>query len=319
MDFETEEERTRLRDWISRHAGDRPGLRVVEASRMSAGHSNDTFSAVVEWDGPGGPARDAYVLRTRPEGVGLLEPYDVSKQYRIMQALAGTAVPVPRMLWFDEAGEVMGRPMFAMEKLDGVIIEAEIPDYLVNADPAKVRRMCERYIDTVAAIHLVDGQAAGLAWLEPSADLLETEIGWWDQEIRRFQHGPLPAIDVIVDWLRANRPPSSPRVALVHGDAKPGNVLYDDEMVRAMFDWEMTTLGDPLTDIGWLAWLWTGMGGLSSLPGALTKEEMLRRYEERTGISTAALHFYEVLAGFKMVAILFVGAMLFDSGKSNDL
>jgi aminoglycoside phosphotransferase (APT) family kinase protein len=319
--FDSPSARERLAQRFAQELG--PGctaVRLIEAKRMSNGHSNDTYFARLAWQEGGADREASYVLRSRPEGVGLLEPYDVGKQYRIMQALHGCVVPVPRMNWFDEAGEIIGRPLFAMEMLEGVIIEQEVPPYVAQAEAAKVRRMCERYVETVAAIHRLDWRAQGLGFLPSDPDFLGHEINWWTEEVRKVQRGPLPALEAISAWLTANRP-QEPRVTtLVHGDAKLGNVLFDDETVVAMLDWEMTTVGDPLTDVGWMLWLWNPEGvGLPALPGALSKAELVALYEKLSGIQVDHQEFYEVLAGFKMAAILLVGAELFESGVSNDL
>lgn len=295
-------------------------VRLLDVKRMSNGHSNDTFFARLAWQERGADREARFVLRSRPEGVGLLEPYDVGRQYRIMQALHGSEVPVPRVTWFDEAGEIIGRPLFAMEMLDGVVIEGEIPPYVAQADAAKVRRMCERYVETIATIHRLDWRARGLDFLPIEADFLSQEIERWAGEIRKAQRAPLPALEAVADWLRANVPREPRATTLVHGDAKLGNVLFDDETVVAMLDWEMSTIGDPLTDVGWMLWLWNPEGvGLPALPGALSKAELVALYEQHSGIRVEHQAFYEVLGGFKMAAILLVGAWLFESGASDDL
>ncbi len=320
MSRELEQSRPALERWFaSRFGPNAAEVTVREVARLSTGHSNDTFAADVSWREAGGPRQQVFVLRTRPEGEGLLEPYDVAKQYRVMKALEGSEVPVAKMYWLEPGEAVIGRPFFVMEKLDGAIIEFEIPDYVREAPPDKLRRMCTRYVEVVAAIHRVDWRARGLDFLDRGGNPVERELAWWESEIRRVQLGPLPAFERIRLWLREHMPAPSPQLTLVHGDPKLGNILFQDEKVGAVFDWEMTTVGDPLTDVGWVAFLWRFGGGLVSMPGALSLDELLELYQSRSGIPVHDLLFYEVLAGFKMAAIHLVAAMLFESGKSSDL
>ena len=260
------------------------------------------------------------MLRTRPEGEGLLEPYDVLKQYRVMKALENSEVPVPKMYWAESDESVIGRPFFVMEKLDGVIVEFEIPAYLLAAPPEQIRRMSMRYAEVFAAIHRVDWRARGLGFLDLGGNPVQRELAWWEAELRRVQPGPLPAFEVIDRWLRDHLPEPSPVLTLVHGDPKPGNIFFQDEKIVGVFDWEMTTVGDPMTDVGWVAFLWRGgLGGLSSLPGALSLEEFLEVYQARSGIEIHDLLFYEMLAGYKVAVIHLLAAMLFQNGKSSDL
>src|ERR1700759_402610 len=119
----------RLAAWFAARLPDAHDVRLLEGPRrLNAGHSNDTSAVELAWrDAAGAERRESFVLRAPPAGPGLLEPYDVAKQHRIMAALAGSAVPVPRMYWLDETGEVLGRPFFAMERLRGIQFEMDTP------------------------------------------------------------------------------------------------------------------------------------------------------------------------------------------------
>ncbi len=294
---------------------------ISDFSRLSAGYSSDVYLLKVDWSEGGRRLSRKFVLRTTPDGVGLLEPYDMGKEFRAMQALHGSKVPVPTMCWLDTDERVIGKPYYVMECLDGQAVEMGIPEYLRQADKEKIQRICRGYVETIAAIHAVDWQARGLAFLGDGTNMIERELAWWDSQIRRFQQGPLPAFEVIIEWLKANKPRQTQTITLVHGDCKPGNIFLSDETVTAMLDWEMVTIGDPMTDVGCFSCLWdVSLGaGIAALPGALGKQEMLDYYQELSGIEIHDLHYYEVLALFKMVVIQFVGSMLYDTGKSNDL
>lgn len=172
--------------------------------------------------------------------------------------------------------------------------------------------------DQLAAIHSVDLQAAGLTELGSGADHLGAEIEHWAAEMHRVQRAPLPALERLLQGLREFKPVPYPLVILVHGDAKPGNFAFVDDDVSAVFDWELATVGDPLTDIGWMELLWMQPVGLTSHPDACTFEEFLARYTARSGIAAQNRHWYRALNAFKMAVICLIGSMLYDSGSSDD-
>ena len=128
----------------------------------------------------------------------------------------------------------------------------------------------------------------------------------------------LPALERLLAELRASAPDPYPRITLVHGDAKPGNFAFAGDDVSAVFDWEMTTLGDPLTDIGWLELLWMQPVGITSHPGALSVDELLARYTEVSGIVPQHRGWYRALNAYKMAVICLIGSMLYAAGASTD-
>src|ERR1700712_2506383 len=132
-----------------------------------------------------------------------------------------------------------------MDRVAGGGYEVVAPD----ATPERIRRMCESLADQLAAIHLVDLEAVGLTELDNGPTHLDRELSHWADEMHRVRRGPLPALERLLDELRATKPTPYERVTLVHGDAKPGNFAFVGDDVNAVFDWEMTTLGDPLTDL----------------------------------------------------------------------
>jgi aminoglycoside phosphotransferase (APT) family kinase protein len=243
------------------------------------GHSAETLIVTVLI---GGERRDV-VIRVRPEPPGLLEPYDLQRQFTILRALESTPVRSPRALWFDPSGEVLGREFYVMERLPGRVIERGVPDE-VAGDPALVRRMCESMIEQIAAIHTVDLQETRLAELANGRDQLTLELDHWSSEIERVKRGTLPALELLVDELRARQPEPCPRVTLVHGDTKPGNFAFVDGEVSAVFDWEMATVGDPLADIGWAEVNWRFPGFVTAADGAPSADELVGRWEALTGI-----------------------------------
>lgn len=178
--------------------------------------------------------------------------------------------------------------------------------------------MSDAIVQQVAAVHLVDRDACGLGFLGDGRDHLDRELAHWEGEVRGHQRGPVPALARLVDVLRDRQPEASPTVTLVHGDTKPGNFAFVDDDVSAVFDWEMTTVGDPLADLGWTEITWTSPGYFTAVPGAPTTDDLVARYQELTGIPVRHREWYRAFQGYKLAVILFVAAMLFDAGHSDD-
>jgi aminoglycoside phosphotransferase (APT) family kinase protein len=301
--------------WVAEQMPDARGLKLDHARQLTFGHSNETWDVQLSWDG--GELRT--ILRAPPDGIGLLEPYDVAKQYHVMKALEGGAVPLPKMLWLENSGAVLGKPFFLMEKLNGFGIEWNLPSDLLDATPEAVRAICEQYIDAVAAVHRVDWRRVDTRLPPPSADPVGQEIDWWEQKIAEQHDESLPSFEKVIAWLRANKPaPSEPR--LVHGDPKLGNLLLSGSKLIALLDWEMASIGDPMCDLGWLSFQWNGAftAGFADLPGAMSWDEMAERYTAKSGIPVRDIRYYQVLQGYKAAAICFVGYMMFVHGTIED-
>jgi aminoglycoside phosphotransferase (APT) family kinase protein len=317
-DIEEDDQVDRLRAWLAAQFPDALEVRVDGFDRVELGHSAETLLVTITWDADGGPQSKDVVLRVCPPPPGLLPPYDLRGQFDILRALEPTPVRAPRALWFEGSGSVLGREFYVMERLDGAVFEQSVPEELAS-DPARVRRMTESLVEQVAALHTVDLRATGLDAIADGRDHLDRELDRWDSEIRRLQRGPLPALERLVESLRERQPDPCPRITLVHGDPKPGNFAFVDDDVSAVYDWELTTIGDPLADIGWVEVMWRLPVGLPTLPGALTADEFVARWEDLTGITAQHREWYRALQGLKMAVIMLSGAMLFDAGHSDDM
>jgi aminoglycoside phosphotransferase (APT) family kinase protein len=304
------ESQDRLTAWLrTQQPGD--DLRIEGFDRVEFGHSAEMMVLTIVT----AAGRRDVVLRLRPRPPALLEPYDLERQFHILRALERTPVRAPRALWLERTGDVLGRPFFVMERVAGDVYEMDVPP---DATPECVRRMCLSMADHLAAIHNVDLSATGLDSLADGADHLDRELAHWANEMRRVQRGPLPALERLLEALRETKPEPCPTVRLVHGDAKPGNFAFVGDEVSAVFDWEMTTVGDPLTDIGWMELLWMQPVGITSHPSAPPIDEFLARYEAISGIGTRNREWYRALNAFKMAVICLIGSMLFDGGVSDD-
>ena len=307
----------RLRDWFAAQVPGASDLSIEGFDHVTFGHSSETVALTLAWRADDGEHRRDVVLRARPAPPGLLEPYDLHRQFTILRAIDPTPVPAPRALWYEPTGNVLGREFYVMERLDGTVYEGALPAELEDAG-ARLERMSRSLVDALAAIHRVDLAAVGLAAAE-GRDHLDRELAHWTAELQRVQRDRLPALERLAAELADRRPEPSATITLVHGDPKPGNFAFTDDAVSAIFDWELATVGDPLADVGYLECMWTSPASFTSHAGALTVDEFVACYERLTGHAVRHREWYRAFQGFKLAVIMLVGAMLFDSGATDDL
>jgi aminoglycoside phosphotransferase (APT) family kinase protein len=308
----------RLTVWFRSQLPTAEHVSIEGLDRVDFGFSAEMMVLTLVSQVDGRENRQDVVVRMCPPSPGLLEPYDLKRQFDILRALEHTPVHVPRALWLADSDEVLGRPFFVMERVDGQVYELTVPDEL-DANPQRIPRMCRSMAEQLAAIHTVDLAATGLAVLADGRTYLDREIAHWRSEIHRVQRGPLPALERLIQALRDSQPQAHPTVTLVHGDAKPGNFSFVDDQVNAVFDWEMAGIGDPLADIGWMELLWMQPVGITSRPSSPTIDEFIAHYEAASGVTVRNRNWYRAFQAFKMATILFVGSMLVDGGFTDDL
>ena len=296
----------RLRDFVAAHASLAPAeVRVGALRRLAGGASRELWSVDVELGGAV-PARLPLVLRRDPPGrVG---ESDRGLEFRVLRAAAQAGVPVPRVHWVCSDASVLGAPFFLMDRLEGETLPRRL---LRNPEYAATRVGLASALGAILArIHAIDTSRPELAGLASAG----AGVGSALQETRRIAEAaerlavePHPVLDLAARWLEARAPEPRRRV-LVHGDYRVGNVMFDATGVRAILDWELTHLGDPLEDLGWLcvrAWRF----GNDALPvgGVGTREELVRAYQEAGGatVDPEALRFWEVCGNFKL-ALVFI-------------
>jgi aminoglycoside phosphotransferase (APT) family kinase protein len=305
----------RLTGWLRRQLPDVEDVRVEGLDQVNFGHSAEMMMLTIVTRHDRHETRHDVVLRLRPKPPALLEPYNLARQFTVLRALEGTAVRVPRALWFEDTGDVLGRPFFVMERAAGDVFEMEAPTGVTDET---VVRMCQSLVEQLATIHSVDLKQTGLDSLDDGSDHLDRELEHWAAEMNRVKRDSLPALQRLHQALCESKPEPCPRVTLVHGDAKPGNFAFAGGEVSAVFDWEMTTVGDPLTDIGWLEMLWIQPVGINSHSAALTIDDLIAHYEAISGIRVQNRPWYRAFNAYKMAVICLIGAMLIDDGNSDD-
>jgi aminoglycoside phosphotransferase (APT) family kinase protein len=287
-----------------------------EVERHREGHSNETL--FVQW------ADRDFAVRRPPPGETADKAHDVLREYRVVDALRDGPVPLPKTVLACDDHGVIGSDFYVMERLDGDVVRDEEPDRF--ATPDKRRRVGEELVDGLAAVHQVDHEAVGLEEFGYPEGFTERQVKRWSEQFtwafsKTADEREVPVIYDVMEWLTENAPEDHPHT-LVHGDYKLDNVMYgpgDDPELVGVFDWEMSTLGDPLTDLGWLLSFWRdpkdpapaapGMGTqIMEREGYPTRRELVHRYEERTGIEYENDRFYRALAVYKLAAL---GEMFF--------
>jgi len=295
-----------LTKYLAEHAPDFGGTFDVE--RIGEGQSCLTFMLRGDgWD---------VVLRRPPRGDLPPSAFDVTREYRVMRALhdhdAGVPVPEPLVLCTDT--EVIGAPFYLMKTVDGIVVREELPEELSSMQDRA--RMGDRLIETLVALQQVDHEAVGLEGFGKPAGYLERQMRRMTQlwELARFREQP--DIESVGTWLQENLP-AQIETRIVHGDFKLDNVIFapsSPARLIAVVDWEMSTLGDPLADLGWMLYFWRdpddevykgpGAGSVTQLEGFPRRSNLLARYAELSGRDVRTVNWYMALAGWKIAIIM---------------
>jgi aminoglycoside phosphotransferase (APT) family kinase protein len=255
---------------------------------------------------------DAWVLRRPPAVKNDPSASDTMREWRLLTALDGTAVPhpAPRLLCTDAS--ILGAPFLIMDLVDGFTPGFELPEPFASDSELRYD-LGMAYVDGCAELARVDWNARGLEGLGKPDGFLERQVPRWLAQLDRYRTRELPELDFVTDWIARNVPPMSP-AAIIHGDYSPFNLMIRPTppvRLAAIVDWDTGTIGDPLLDIGHLLARWTEPGEdpviqvqAGGTDGYPSRSEMAARYATATGRDLSALPFYEVLALFKLAVIL---------------
>jgi aminoglycoside phosphotransferase (APT) family kinase protein len=280
-----------------------PGLRRGELTGevIAGGKSNLTYRVT---DGS-----TVWALRRPPLAHVLPTAHDMAREYRVISALAGTAVPVAQAVAFCADVDVLGAPFYLMGFVDGIVLDQA--DAIAGLDTNTARTTCEQLMDTLAALHAVDPAEVGLADFGRPDGFLARQVKRWHGQWQASQTQPRAQLGAVVDRLRATLPAQSPP-GIVHGDYRLTNVMFSPDLghIAAVVDWEMATLGDPLTDVGLLVVYQTlaadgdfVMPRMSPEDGFLTTGQMVAHYGERSPRGLAQLDWYVGFGYFKLAVV----------------
>lgn len=297
------------------------GSGELHAKRVGEGHSNVTYLV------RRGHAR--MVLRRPPRPPLPPSAHDVLREARLLTALEGTSARTPAVLATCADESILGVPFYVMEEIHGSVITSAVPEALDT--PKSRARIADELVDALAEIHAVDWREAGLKGFGKPTGYLERQLrrfnGLWEHNKTR----ELDAVNEVGQWLTDNLP-ESPESTIVHGDYRLGNVMVGTDLpprVVSVFDWELSTIGDPLADVGYLTVTWAqaddpedlAFGALSAATrkeGFPTREQLIARYEAETGRSVDALHWYQALAIWKAAVFMEGNYKAYAEGRSND-
>ncbi|MBC6460389.1 phosphotransferase family protein [Actinomadura sp. HBU206391] len=329
----------RLADWLRQELPEAGRISAVEL--IAGGRSNLTYRIDLaagggsddgrtgRADGRAGPHRTtdrnlgdhggavrSVVLRRPPLGHVLPTAHDMGREHRVLSALSARgAVPVPRPLAFCADEGVIGAPFYLMEYVEGRVLRT-VED-AVDVSPAQAGELSERLAEALAAIHLLDIEDAGLSDFGRPAGYLARQLTRWGQQWERSKTRESPECEQLAERLGA-RLPADGISGLVHGDFRLDNALTrltPRTEIAAIVDWEMSTLGDPLSDLGLTLVYWADAGDeerlripvgstVTSAPGFLTRRQFTDRYAELTGFDLTDLDFYVAFASYKLAVIL---------------
>lgn len=290
-----------LSRWLER---ERPGLLGDELSArlITGGKSNLTYAIS---DGS-----RHLVVRRPPLGHVLATAHDMAREHRVIAALSPTAVPVPPAIALCTDPSVIGAPFYVMEFVEGTAIRHD--DKLVERGAERTTSIVWRLVDTLAELHKVDYDAIGLGDFGRPEGYLDRQIVRWGKQLEASRSRELPGADELARWLASQRPVSG-APSIVHGDYRLDNALVDDaDTITAIIDWEMSTLGDPLCDVGLMAvyqHLALEVGGDSvasapRAPGYPRVDDVLDRYARASGRDLGAMSYYLAFSYFKLAVIL---------------
>ena len=278
---------------------------TFEARLISGGKSNLTFELR--------SAAGDLILRRPPVGELLPSAHDMAREARVQRALVTTRVPVGSIVYVEPSAQTLETPFYVMEKVQGhVIREAMPPGYAET--PEDRRKIADALVDTLVELHGIEPASVGLGDFGRPEGFLARQVRRWKGQSEAIGLRSVPELDALAAALEANLP-ASPPPAIVHGDFRLDNCLMDSAdpgRVAAALDWELSTIGDPLADLGLLLFYWRQNGEpaiplvptVTSLQGFPPRSYLLARYAERTGIDVSTVPFYEAFARFKFAVII---------------
>jgi aminoglycoside phosphotransferase (APT) family kinase protein len=291
-----------LAQWMRSHVDE--STPPLEVAQFKGGQSNPTYLVTA------GSKR--YALRRKPPGKLLPSAHAVDREYRVMTALAGTDVPVPRTYGLCEDAEVIGTPFFLMDYVEGRVLWDPTLPGMTSAERGAIYEELNRVI---AALHRVDVAAVGLESYGKTGNYLARQIDRWSKQYRASETEKMEAMDRLIEWLPANIP-AGDETSIVHGDYRLDNVIFHpgEPRILAVLDWELSTLGHPLADFAYHCMTWRVPGGAAARGlngcdfaglGIPTEAEYVAKYCARVGrTSIANWEYYLAFNMFRLAAIL---------------
>jgi aminoglycoside phosphotransferase (APT) family kinase protein len=295
----------RLEPYLRQQFPEATGPFLVE--QFPQGHSNLTYFLRL--------GDQELVLRRPPFGNQVKTAHDMGREYRILSKLSMVFPAAPKPYFYCDDEGILGAPFYVMERRRGVILRKQLPPGVV-IDPDTARRLSIALIDNLAALHALDYRAAGLGDFGKPEGFVARQVTGWSNRYAAAKTEERPAMERLAGWLATNLPPDS-GAAVIHNDYKYDNLVLDagePTCIRAVLDWEMATIGDPLLDLGTTLGYWAEAAdpeplqraafGPTTLPGSLNRRQLVERYQEKSGRPAASMLFYYCFGLFKVAVIV---------------
>jgi aminoglycoside phosphotransferase (APT) family kinase protein len=296
---------SRLESFLRNRFPDYPG--PVSVEQFPSGHSNLTYLLHL--------GEREIVLRRPPFGSQVKTAHDMSREYRVLSKLHPVFSAAPHVLLYCDDGAVLGAPFYLMEPIRGIILRRDPPPGLAFP-PATAQRLSQSFVEKLAELHRLDPAAIGLADLGKPQGYLERQVRGWIARYESAKTEELPEFERIARWL-TERMPTSYGAALIHNDYKYDNLVLDPadiSRITGVLDWEMCTIGDPLSDLGTAMAYWVDPGDPDELqqirwapttyPGSMNRPELVEYYAQSTGRDVSHMAYYLALARFKVAVIV---------------
>jgi len=313
----------RILDYLRSRLSRASALALHDVHRIAVGWSHETWLFDLHYEEAGTAHRLGLCLRRDPGNALLRHLSDLEQQFKVLRCLEPTALPTPKVYWFEHDPAILGAPFLVMEKVPGTCPSPWGREGRAFYQKAADRgRLPAHFTATLATLHTLDWRAAGLDFLgvpAPGTDFARREIAKWRELIALSGNPPEPILTDLICWLEANIPACT-RVTLVHGAYRTGNLLIHEDRISAVLDWELQVLGDPMYDV---AYVLSDLNreGTPLLSNLVERDAFFRDYEAATGfaIDEDVCRYYNALYAMRSVAFWMSASGLYASGRSQDI
>ncbi|MCM3586177.1 phosphotransferase family protein [Mesobacillus maritimus] len=309
-------------EWFLRKNIDGLPYERLEVRQFSAGHSNLTYQLKVgDWEA---------VLRRPPLGPVAPKAHDMEREHKIISEIHPLFSPAPNPILFSDDPSIVGSPFQLMERKHGIVLDTTFPKSIEPTEET-CKRISEIMVDRLAELHSIDYKQTKLGEISKPEGFMERQVYGWIGRYERAKTDEIKEATLLTEWL-AKHVPEKHQAAIIHYDYKLNNTMFNHELTEmvGLFDWEMTTVGDPLADLGVALGYWLQSDDPELLkngfskpsvtvnPGFLTRDEFIERYAKKSGRDVTNINFYLTFAYFKLAVILQQIYYRYKKGQTND-
>ncbi|SET34958.1 Predicted kinase, aminoglycoside phosphotransferase (APT) family [Salinibacillus kushneri] len=309
-----------IEPFLRKHIPDLPDA-PLEITQFSAGRSNLTYALKIgDWEG---------VLRRPPLGPVAPKAHDMEREYTILKEIHPYFSPAPKPFVLADS-TIIGRPFFVMERKHGIVLDSHFPEG-VEVTEELCKQISEKMVDTLVNLHSIDYRKTRLKEMTKPEGFLERQVHGWIKRYERARTDEIEGVEQLTKWMSGHIP-VSPEPAIIHYDFKFNNSMFNEDFseVIGIFDWEMTTVGDPLADLGVAMSYWIegddsnllkrGLGDepITAYPGFMTRREFMESYAKKSGRDVTHMNFYLTFAYFKLAVICQQIYYRYKNGQTQD-